>query len=45
MFLALKIFQVKRKGVKDVGFTSNVKFENISRTRTSQTWLQAGTVS
>ena len=29
MFLASKIFEVKRKGVRDVDLTSNISFKNI----------------
>ena len=37
MFLALKIFEVKRKGARDIVLTSNILFVNIWRTRVSQT--------
>ena len=33
MFLALKIFKVKRKCLSDVALTSNIEFKNISITR------------
>ena len=36
MFLASKIFEVKRKGARDVILTSNILFDNIWRTRVCQ---------
>ena len=44
-FLTLKIFEIKRKGVKDVVLALSIKFKNIFRTRGSETSLQARTVS
>ena len=36
MFLASKLFEVKRKGVRDDVFTSGILFESILRTGISQ---------
>ena len=41
----LLLVERKEEDVRYVALTSNFQFENISRTRKGQTWLQAGTAS